>query len=414
LNYLLTPLDFFLVSSLLSFSFCLIFNFLLVTTNPAYSLLLQSIRLDDSAAAATEAERIISAGAVDWDDLLIRAELHSIRPHLGKLLLNVSSEKVPDYVSDNLNEYNCQNLLRQLRNITEFFEVKKLLDEKGITAIPFKGFWLAHKTYGNVADRESTDVDLYINVNDIEKIKEVMFNRGYIEQSSYSGLTFDDIRRESGEYNFEKIENDTVIFHFEFHWGVFFPVYRMHIKIDDLASQIISGQIQNQELSVFSPEANLLLAVIHHGGADAYLRLKFIHDIAAIINREKDLDWSWIINMAKKIHIENLLFTGVRLASEMTGIQTPLQIKSQVEKRRVTCLTKNRLRYMAMPPLIPSRIVFLTGNYLFRIRSRTGFRLKTNLLIYLSTGFFFRYILPRSVRARVLKGRRGIDIFKTR
>ena len=37
-------------------------------------------------------------------------------------------------------------------------------------AVPFKGFWIASEFYGNLADRESVDIDLFVKENDLEKI----------------------------------------------------------------------------------------------------------------------------------------------------------------------------------------------------------------------------------------------------
>ena len=86
-----------------------------------------------------------------------------------------------------------------------------------------------------------------------------------------SMFSIEEIKSRCGEYNFDKFEDGIIIFHFEFHWRMTSPVYGLGITFDDLASQVVAGTLQGQNLSVFTPSANLLLAVMHHGGKNLFL-----------------------------------------------------------------------------------------------------------------------------------------------
>jgi hypothetical protein len=236
------------------------------TASPVFDLLLLSLRLDSSEFVIQEAEQIIQAREIEWVDLLEKAKTHCINQQLEKLLNGLSSGLVPDYVKERLSNANRENLLRQLRSIAEFFQIKQSFDKQQIQAIPYKGFWLAEVMYGNIAGREAYDVDLFIDVKDLEKIKTIMVGEGYVNTSLLAQLTDEYIINELCEYNFEKFENETRIFHFEFHWRSSLNFFRMDISLDDLRSQVVTGKIQNRELQLFSPAANLLLTIMHHGG----------------------------------------------------------------------------------------------------------------------------------------------------
>ena len=176
--------------------------------SPEFEILKLAVRLDDQAAAVEEARRIISGHKIDWDDLFLRADMHSIKPQLAMLLSGMTETVVPAVFSEKIGDARRQNLYEQLSNVAEFFEIISMLREAGITAVPFKGFWLAHEYYGNLADREGVDIDLLIDYDDLDRVMELMPLRGYrLERSSDPGLV-DKIKKESAELNFDRFEGD--------------------------------------------------------------------------------------------------------------------------------------------------------------------------------------------------------------
>lgn len=154
--------------------------------SPEFQLLLQSVRLDDSVNAIKEGGRIISSNIINWDDLYLRAELHSVRPQLALLMNKVTNDHVPAGFREKLNKRYLANLYDQISYAAEFLQIRKMLDDTGIMAVPFKGFWLAHEMYGNLADRESMDIDLFIHLHDLDRIMALMPLMGYRAETSSS------------------------------------------------------------------------------------------------------------------------------------------------------------------------------------------------------------------------------------
>ena len=108
-------------------------------------------------------------------------------PSWRRLFERLSPGHVPDRVRAELDEACRRNLLNQMNYVAEFFRVRELLSREGIVIIPFKGFWLAHEAYGNIADRESLDVDVFTDESQLERIKELMTGAGYSEEAAYHG-----------------------------------------------------------------------------------------------------------------------------------------------------------------------------------------------------------------------------------
>ncbi len=153
-------------------------------TSPEFEIVKLCVRIDNTDDAAKEAEEIIQNHNIDWDDLYARADYHSVRPQLARLTGGILSELIPERIRERISNAYSANLYDQLSYAGEFLEIKKILDKAGIQAVPYKGFWLAHEMYGNMADRESVDIDLFIHFRDLDKVMPLMTERGYGQETS--------------------------------------------------------------------------------------------------------------------------------------------------------------------------------------------------------------------------------------
>lgn len=361
-------------------------------SSPEFELLKLSLRVDDPGNAITEAAGILEKYQINWDNLFERADLHEIKPQLAIFINKLPSHLIDVEFKEKINQAYQVNLYKQLGNVAEFFRINKILENAGIKVVPFKGFWIAYSCYGNIGDRESVDVDLFTDPNDLEKIQHNMVLQGYQVEDFFKRYTLDKIKRKFGEYNFDKIENNIRIFHFEFQWRISKPLYELGININDLRSQIIESSLQNRELQVFTPSADFLLAAMHHGGKDPLIELKQVYDIALILKKHSVLRWEWILNTAENYKIENVIYVAARLAFEITGVKIPNEILQKTQSLKIKRMAENRLFYMAKTPQEWDKTVFKLNNWLFRIRSRTGIKIKLKLFYYI-TGLYSVNIL---------------------
>jgi hypothetical protein len=138
---------------------------------------------------------------------------------------------------------------------------------------------------------------------------------------------------------------------------------------------------------VFTPSANLLLAIMHHGGKDPFIKLKQVFDIACLINRNKNIDWEWLIPLAKKYNVEDLIYVTVNVASELTGFFVDEPLRKKIRSFKIQSLSKNRIRSMAKKPSEQNSTWSGLNDWLFRIRSRTGLKRKMVLFFYISRIF---------------------------
>ncbi|MBN2665591.1 MAG: nucleotidyltransferase family protein, partial [Bacteroidales bacterium] len=307
--------------------------------------------------------------------------LHCVTPRVAELTAVLSPGLIPADFRERLDDIVRQNLVNQFRYVDEFFRIRDLLAASGIRIVPFKGFWLAQEAYGNIAGRESLDVDVFTDDSQLEKIRELMTDAGYSEESAYHGMTMAGIRSLYQEYTFEKIEGGVSAFRIEFHWGICPPDYLMAVRLEDLADQVTSGSFQGRALEVFTASAQLLLVLLHHGGKDRFTILKQVDDIAMILRNCGNIDWRWLLTRLKHYHAEPLLYTGVRLASDICGSEIPGEIRDQVLFGRSGRLAAERLRQMSLAPHLWHSARFNLNNWLFRMRTRSGLGTRIKLTV---------------------------------
>ena len=350
--------------------------------SPEFSLLVLACRDDDEQGLIGRAEKLIDAGSLDWDCIYRLADRLSVRPQLARLLAKLSQEKVPEVFRARINKAYLDTVHDQVTYAAEYLKINSILMAEGIPAVPFKGFWLAHEYYGNLGEREAGDTDVFTEFRHLKRIREIMLANGYSVEPQMAGFSMDDLAGRAGEYNFDRTEEGQIVSHIEFHWRMCSPVYDMGISYGDLSPQITEGSFQGAGLKVFTPSAAFLLAVLHHGGKDPFNELKYVLDFTRILRRESEIDWKWVLDTARRLRAERLVYVAVGLAHELLGVTVPVAVERETLSSGVRRLTRNRIRFMANALEYWHPRIFV-NDWLFRIRSRNGRRIKWQFSIYI-------------------------------
>lgn len=313
--------------------------------SPEFLLLQQSILIGTTEQAQRNAQQLLKEHVIDWAAFLGLVAYHSIQPQVAGLFHTLPEGFVPATTRERLKVANKAVAIRQLANVREFLHIHALLKAKGITAVPYKGFWLAHSAYHSVTDRESSDVDLYILAEDLGEVQKIMFARGYVPETGSPDDDAQLILRHNGEYNFDQFEAGKRLYHIEFHASASSQKLGLDIGLADLRDQINLQIFQGQIIPTFSPSALLFLTVLHHGGKDAWSNLKQVLDMGRLLQRYPDqLDWQWLRQINQRCDTERLLWVGLGLAQTLTGLSVPEFLQPELDQAKVKGLIHNRLQ----------------------------------------------------------------------
>jgi hypothetical protein len=125
----------------------------------------------------------------------------------------------------------------------------------------------------------------------------------------------------------------------------------------------------------------MLLLLFHHGGDDRFIRLKQVYDISVMLKTHPDIDWQWVLRIAEKFGAGELVYTGVALASELTGADVPAPLIEGASKRKTRRLVSERIRLLLRSADGYFGRGFPLRNFMFRMRTRDGLRLKLKITL---------------------------------
>ena len=141
-----------------------------------------------SDASATEKNGrlgIVLSYPIRWDVLLRLAQDHGVLPILAHALSDVA-DRVSGEALRNIKEAYQANLHKTLLLSREFVRIVDCLSQADIEFVPYKGAALAETLYGDIAMRQSGDIDLLIHPADLKRVREAVAALGYIPHQTLS------------------------------------------------------------------------------------------------------------------------------------------------------------------------------------------------------------------------------------
>jgi len=265
-----------------------------------------------------------------WNYLINRASQHKLLPLLYWNLKEFE-EKVPEKILKSLKSNFNKNAKNNLLMLGELINLLNLFEKEKVNAIPYKGPLLAISAYKNLVLRQFDDIDIFINKNNILKVKEILLSNGYTPQFDLDGFKQRRFIQSQREYKFFNSENGINL---EIQWqfqGVSFSIS------DDLGftdpENIKIIEINNKRISSISPE-NMLLVLCIHASGHYWDRLSWICDVSELI-QSKNINWEYTIKKADELGIKRLLYVNLLLAADLLGLNLPNDITKHSESKTI-------------------------------------------------------------------------------
>jgi hypothetical protein len=282
------------------------------------AIVVQCCRVYFKTATMDELNELIGDAEVEWTYLAVLTKHHRIRPIVFNVLLQ---SKIDLSLKAKLREDLLHQTFLSNKKAKETERIVLLLKQHGILAIPYKGECYSKQFFGEIALRESSDIDFAIESKDIEAVIKVLKKDGYYpnweEYYNYIGHSAY-VKKEKG-FDFLKYDGDNK-FGVEFHWR----------KVQSFSTNnVISNKYQfknlekitlvQDEILTFNKRYHFNAIYAHHNLADGLAYLKTCVDLAkGILDIKEDgLEYGELFNLDLVTNINNDLF----------GISTSKQVK---------------------------------------------------------------------------------------
>ncbi|HYG98205.1 MAG TPA: nucleotidyltransferase family protein [Terriglobales bacterium] len=279
---------------------------------------------------------------VDWENLIRLALSHGMAPLLGSYL-EQHAGSMPEGPSRRLQQTHAQALRHNLRLCTHLLQALRALDTCGVSAIPFKGPLLAERLYGNVALRQSSDLDVIVRPEDVpaavHTLREVGFkSRQRLSPKLLSALTMAD-------FELSLVRDGLYL---ELHWDVMPRFYGINFGLGEAWQRSRRVGAGGSTVLEFAPE-DLFLALTLHGSKHYWARLIWLCDLAQLLYVTRTFDWHLLLTRARGMRVERLLFVAFALLQEVLQVSLPsdmgllVHMKQDPRSRNAFAMAKSNL-----------------------------------------------------------------------
>ncbi len=285
---------------------------------------------------------------VDWECVINKASYHGLRPLLYSNLIEYQS-KVPDDILHILKDYYFINTRKNLLFLGELIRLVKHFETRNINLIPYKGPILAIQSYNDLSMREFRDIDLFIDKKDFPLVKKILLYENYETVLNLTNSKEVEYMKYQREYKFKNSDNGIPI---EIQWNVTgfsfsFPNSR-YFPINGLKSL----SVNNHDIKTFTDEDLILILLLHVSG-HMWSRLSWMIDIVELIKKSEEINWNQIIEKARFLAIERILYLNLSLSHNLFNLKLPSNVQEHIKNDpEIENLEKEVLKMIFTPKKI--------------------------------------------------------------
>ncbi|HXO34628.1 MAG TPA: nucleotidyltransferase family protein [Candidatus Acidoferrales bacterium] len=290
---------------------------------PEWSLLLAASSPDVQDLDFNHIRRLLPQ-SLDWIATLRLADQHGLISLLYQNLAPLH-DVVPPAVLASLRQSYERNIHKSLFLTRELIRVLDCLGGLGIDVVPYKGVVLSKVYYGDMALRQSGDLDLFVRRQDVTRIESAVRALGYTPRV----LIPEDAERNYIDSGYEcTFDSAAGINLLEFQWALQPRFYAVDFDMNGLFERAVTVSVADRYMKTPSPE-DLLLILSAHAAKHVWGRLIWLCDIAQIIKRQ-NLNWDWIHSQSQELGIQRILHITLRLMHRFLATPMPARIKDAV------------------------------------------------------------------------------------
>ncbi|HME35971.1 MAG TPA: nucleotidyltransferase family protein [Candidatus Sulfotelmatobacter sp.] len=313
----------------------------------------------------TDRLRQLSREPVRWKLLFDLADRHGTRPLLYQALVDIE-DAVPAAEMSALEQSYQTNLHKALFLSRDLIRIVDRLAALGIEVMPYKGLALAEVAYGDIALRQSGDIDLLIHPQDLPRICDAVRELGYTPHLNLSPAEEHAYLKSGYECAFDGAAGPNLL---EVQWAIQPRFYAIDFDMDGLFRRAGTVTVAGYAMKTPSPE-DLLLILSAHAAKHVWGRLVWLCDIARIMSFPT-LDWSWIESQARTLGVVRIVRVSMLLANRLLDAAIPPAAQASLGEKTATIRIVD-----ALVDEIQSRIASEAS---FNVESLAYFRLMMRL-----------------------------------
>jgi hypothetical protein len=242
----------------------------------------------------------------------------------------------------------------------EIKQILQALAESHVIPVAFKGAALAYTVYPDAVCRPMSDVDLWLQPDDMLQAASVLAEQSYVPRFKATRPVAM-ARQNGGELQLVGQSPGTGLI--ELHWGVFPGEWLQrtaNVDDDGLWARTMPATLAGQPALILAPEDNVLQVAVHiainHNMSSPWLR--GLMDIA-LLARHYPIDWDVIVQRARAWRVATALWLVLSLTVDLAGLEEAAETVRQLQpsslRRRLIHRFANAQTLVEMRDLSSSR-----------------------------------------------------------
>jgi hypothetical protein len=192
-----------------------------------------------------------------------------------------------------------------------------------------RGIVLSEVYYGDMALRQSGDMDFFVRRHDVARIQSAIRQLGYTLRVPVPEDAAEDYIASGYECAFESPAGRNLL---ELQWALEPHFYAVDFDMDGLFKRAVNVTVAGRRVKTPSAE-DLLLGLSVHAAKHGWGRLIWLCDIAQIL-KQGNLNWDWVQAHARKFGIERILHVTLLLVNRLLATAIPAPIENLIRADR--------------------------------------------------------------------------------
>lgn len=255
------------------------------------------------------------AGELDWAHVESAARRHGILPIVFEQLTE-HRDSVPEDTLSSLEAATREIAQRNLLLLEETLTLLDGFDSYGLRAVPYKGPVLGATLYGDVSLRQSLDIDLLVDADDVAMGETLLLESGYERDERQQ--RYDRVLGGNGALHHQTFYRSEQGLKVELHRRLTSHWMVNSLRLADLLDSLESVAVHGESVSVLAPE-NRLLALCVHGTKHNWERLEWLCDVAELVS-QREVDWELALARARVFGVERPVLIGLYLVSDLLDV----------------------------------------------------------------------------------------------
>lgn len=303
------------------------------TIGPEYQFLIEATRWNagpvEGAGLRSCAEQV-----VDWEGVLNLVDRHRVA---GLCFTNFAAAGFPGPTTfrEGLANRAMVDSAHEMTLAAETLRLVASIERAGLSCRVLKGLATAQSVFGRLGVRFSTDIDILVDPGDVERAAAHLETIGYKLVAPGTMPKDRELHRRLARYKdlaFQRNDGGTIV---ELHWRLFENPYIFFGAENEPVERLAIGA--NATIPVL-PSDTAALYLCFHGAEHAWARLKWLADLAALLQTSPSLAEE-LFEKSSRIGRQRLVGPALMLCKNLYGHPLPGHLSKRImQDRRMRAL----------------------------------------------------------------------------